>query len=180
MSELLNIGVALSYSRLLILPAAIVGVVTDNAYLASGAVAAAVLTDLADGGLSRMFGQYSQFGKDFDSTVDFVFIHCLFIALYAAGRMEAYQFLVIYAAMLATLTQQLFGAAKGTTGVARTVLGKPVGALEYAFLLLLVAGMLRPLEQAAQAVGPWLFGAIAVLAGPYVVECAVRTGKGAR
>jgi len=177
-SEFGSVGAVLSYSRLVILPAAIAGIVQDSAWLAAGAVAAAVLTDLADGGIARLLGRRSAFAKDLDSIVDFVFIHCLFVALYATHRIETYQFVVIYAAMLATLTLQLSVVAQGGTGVARTVLGRPVGAIEYAFMLALVAGML-PAESAwARAMARWLFYTLAVVTIPYVVECVVILRRG--
>lgn len=171
--SLVNISTVFTYTRLLILPVAIAAVTLGDYRLAAAAVGAAVLTDLADGGAATVLRQRSQFGKELDSTVDFVFIHCMFITLYATRHMPTYQFAVIYAAMLGTLTLQLVTGARGGSGVVRTTFGKTVGALEYAYLVLLVGGMALP-RYASVVPSTWLFGVLAAAIAVYLPECIVR------
>ncbi|MGC9317806.1 MAG: CDP-alcohol phosphatidyltransferase family protein [Armatimonadota bacterium] len=131
----------LTFSRLILLPVVIYGLVTELHWLTVGAMVLGWLTDLVDGRVARMMNQGgSKFGKALDSTIDFTLIYGLFIAFYAAGRLATYQFAFLYLAMLSILTLQMF---LGGTGhgeeVATTTFGKPTGALQYAYLLLLVA-----------------------------------------
>ena len=166
-----NIGIALTLSRLAILPVAIAGIAAGSRWIPPAAMVAAVMTDLADGGLARILGQYSQFNKDLDSTVDFVLIHAMFIALYVAGRIETWQFAVIYAAMLATFSLQVFGGSGLGGGVVRTRFGRPTGALEYLYLLFVVgrgAVTNRPLFAVVDSV---LFAVLAASAAIYALEC---------
>ena len=130
----------LTFSRLIFLPVVIYGLVTDQHWVAIGAMFLAWLTDLLDGRIARLMKQGgSRFGKALDSTVDFALIYCLFIAFYASGRLAHWQFAVLYLAMLSILTLQFFLEGTGQEGeVATTRLGKPTGALQYAYLLILV------------------------------------------
>lgn len=176
--RLATAGNALTISRLLILPVILAGIALDEGYLAAGAMCAALITDLLDGRISRRLGQASEFGRSLDSSVDFVLLHGVFIALYAAGHMLTYQFAVIYVAMLATLTLQFATtAADPEQGVIRSRFGKPTGALEYLYLLLLLAFMafpgVKPLGVAAFAVF-WALAASVVL---YVGECVFQLRK---
>lgn len=172
--HLLNFGVMFTLSRFVLLPVAISGLALHTPELTAAAVGAAVLTDLADGGLARMFGRYTKFGKDLDSTVDFIFLHCLFIALYVAGALPVHSFAVIYAAMLGTLTLQLFSGASDEHGIVRTALGKPVGAVEYAYLLVLTAELVLPTTSALRTAAVVLVAALTPLAAAHIVECVIR------
>ena len=148
---------ALTFVRLVLLPFIIFGIATNNGWFAVIAMAVALLTDLADGRVARRLGQASEFGKTLDSTIDFVFIYALFIALYAGGQMQTNQFIIIYLSMLSILTLQLFATAVGAgDDEARTKFGKPAGAFQYLYLLWLVAAMVLP------DVG-WTFGVHNVL-----------------
>jgi phosphatidylglycerophosphate synthase len=131
----------LTFSRLIFLPVVIYGVVTHQHWVAVAAMFLAWFTDVLDGRIARRMGQGgTPFGKALDSTVDFALIYGLFIAFYAARRLETFQFAFIYLAMLMILTLQLFleGTGRGEE-VATTRLGKPTGALQYFYLLFLVA-----------------------------------------
>lgn len=130
----------LTFSRLIFLPVVIYGLVTDQHWVAIGAMFLAWLTDLLDGRIARFMKQGgSRFGKALDSTIDFALIYCLFIAFYASGRLAHWQFAILYLAMLSILTLQFFLEGTGKEGeVATTRLGKPTGALQYAYLLILV------------------------------------------
>ena len=131
----------LTFSRLIFLPVVIYGVATGQYWVTVGAMFLAWLTDLLDGRIARMMGQGGTlFGKALDSTVDFALIYCLFIAYYAAGRLETFQFAFLYLAMLMILSLQFFLQGSGRfEEVATTRLGKPAGALQYLYLLILAA-----------------------------------------
>jgi len=138
--SIFTIANGLTYGRLVLLPLIIAGLVTDNGWLVVGAMFLAWFTDLLDGKFARRAGPPTAFGKALDSTVDFAFIYCLFIAFYAAGRLATYQFAFLYLAMLTILSLQLFLTGMGRDEeVATTRLGKPTGALQYAYLLFLAA-----------------------------------------
>lgn len=130
----------LTFSRLIFMPFVIYGLVTDQYWVTVGAMFLAWFTDLLDGRIARLMKQGgSPFGKALDSTVDFVLIYGLFIAFYASGRLEHYQFAILYLAMLMILTLQFFLEGSGREGeVATSRLGKPTGAFQYFYLLFLV------------------------------------------
>jgi cardiolipin synthase len=144
-----TIGNGLTAMRLVLLPVIVAGIATHHGWLAVGGMAAALVTDLLDGRISRRLGQASAFGATLDSTVDFVLIYSLFIAFYAAGRLATYQFVIIYVSMLSNLMLQLGSMGSGKAdGVVRTVTGKIAGALQYAYLLFLVACEVLPKSHA--------------------------------
>lgn len=130
----------LTFSRLVFMPVVIYGLVTDQHWVTVGAMFLAWITDLLDGRIARLMKQGgSRFGKALDSTVDFALIYCLFIAFYASGRLEHYQFAILYLAMLMIFTLQFFLEGSGREGeVATSRLGKPTGAFQYLYLLFLV------------------------------------------
>ena len=171
----------LTFSRLIFLPVVIYGLVTEQHWVAVGAMFLAWLTDLLDGRIARLMRQGgSRFGKALDSTIDFALIYCLFIAYYASGRLEHYQFAFLYLAMLSILTLQFFLEGTGQEGeVATTGLGKPTGALQYLYLLILVV-----LEIPAVREPAWVATAhqvyFTILAAAIVlntVEIAVRVAR---
>jgi phosphatidylglycerophosphate synthase len=164
---------ALTYSRLVLLAIAVIGLAHGQRWVAALAVLVTIVTDVLDGRIARRFGGTTEFGKTLDSTIDFVFIYGLFIALYASGNMMWNQFLVVYLGMLTILTLQLAGAATGEgEGVVRTRLGKLTGALQFVFLvwLAMLAPLLRnwdgavPLETA-------IFLLLAIAVGFNSIEC---------
>ncbi len=162
--NIFTIANGLTYARLVLLPFVIVGLVTDNGWLVVGAMFLAWFTDLLDGKFARRAGPPTAFGKALDSTVDFAFIYCLFIAFYAAGRLATYQFAFLYLAMITILSLQLFLTGTGRDEeVATTRLGKPTGALQYAYLLFLAALEVLPPENAI----------IATVHGVYFIVLAV-------
>jgi len=130
----------LTFSRLIFLPVVIYGLVSHQPWVCVGGMFAAWVTDLLDGRIARLMGQGgSSFGKALDSTIDFALIYCLFIAFYASGRLEIWQFGFLYLAMVMILTLQFFLQGTGREGeVATSRLGKPTGALQYLYLLFLV------------------------------------------
>lgn len=140
-----TIGNALTLMRLVLLPVIVAGIGTHHGWMAVGGMAAALVTDLLDGRVSRRLGQASAFGATLDSTIDFVLIYSLFIAFYASGRLATYQFIILYVSMLSNLMLQLgsMGSGKGN-GVVRTATGKIAGALQYTYLLFLVACEVLP------------------------------------
>ncbi|OFX16685.1 MAG: hypothetical protein A2Z18_03955 [Armatimonadetes bacterium RBG_16_58_9] len=176
--RLFTVGNGFTLSRLVLLPIAISGIALDMGYLAVAGMALALISDLLDGRISRRLGTASDFGKNLDSTVDFVLLYSLFITFYAAGRLATYQFAVIYLAMLATLTLQLLSSGvKSDNAVIRTTFGKPAGALQYTYLLILVAREVAPRQTVLALVGSVLFGILAAAIGLYVIECVVRVRK---
>jgi len=164
----------LTFSRLVLLPVVIAGVVTRHGYLAVAAMVLLWITDLLDGRLARRLGQSSSFGKSLDSTIDFVLIYSLFIAFYAAGRLATWQFVFLYLAMLGILSLQFAQAADGGGELAATSLGKVTGALQYAYLLFLVALEVLPVSRFWSGAGMVLFVALALAILLNSAECAVR------
>jgi len=170
---------ALTYSRLLFMPAAMVGLVTNTGWLTAGAIFSAWVTDLLDGRVARRMGQGgTPFGKALDSTVDFALLYCMFIAFYAAGRLEHYQFGFLYLAMLMILTLQLFLTGTGKEEeVATTRLGKPTGAMQYAYLLFLGAQEVLPETDLLWTIDTVYFGIMAALILANSVECVLAMRK---
>jgi cardiolipin synthase len=174
-TRFITIGNGLSAARLVLLPVMIAGIALHVGWLAVAGMGAALVTDLLDGRISRRLGQASGFGATLDSTIDFVLIYSLFIALYAAGRLATYQFLVIYVAMLSNLLLQLGSMGSGRAdGVVRTVTGKIAGALQYAYLLFLIAReVIRPskaVETANIVIFALLTAAIAISTVRFLVR----------
>lgn len=172
--KILTLGNMLTLARLALLPAIIAGIALGNGWLAVGAMAAALVTDLLDGRVSRRMGTASEFGGNLDSTIDFVLLHGVFIAFYAAHVIGTGQFLVIYTVMLATLALNFVGSGGG---VVKTKFGKPTGALEYAYLLFLVAMQVIK-GNSITTIANWvIFGAIAAVGIVYIAECIIRLKK---
>lgn len=137
---------ALTFSRLILMPIAIFGLVTNHGWLVAFAIFAAWFTDLIDGRVARRMGTPpTPFGKALDSTVDFATLYCLFIAFYAAGRISHSQFAVLYLSMLTIITLQMFLAGSGRSEeTASTPLSKLSGAFQYLYLLFLGALEILP------------------------------------
>jgi len=167
----------LTFSRLILLPVVIVGVVTRHGYIAVGVMALIVLTDLLDGRIARRLGQAAAFGASLDSTVDFVLIYSLFITFYAVGRLATYQFAFLYLAMLTILSLQFALMAAGGAEIATTKLGKVTGALQYAYLLFLVALEILPGRPAVATADTAIFAALAAAIVASSIECIMRMWK---
>jgi phosphatidylglycerophosphate synthase len=168
----------LTLARLVLLPVVIAGVATDRGALAACAMALVVITDLADGRIARHLGQASDFGKTLDSTVDFVLIYSLFITFYAAGRINTVQFGVLYLAMLTILGLQLLsGGSMGGEVLARTRLGKPTGALQYLYLLVLVAREVGRQSRTLAVASNIVFFVLAAAVVLNSIECVVGLRK---
>ncbi len=166
---------AFTYARLVLLPFVIGGLVTRHGWLAVICMFVIWVTDLVDGRLARRAGQTGEFGKTLDSTVDFTLIYSLFIALYAAGRVTTSQFVFLYLAMLAILSLQMVGAARGGGAeVVGTTLGKLTGALQYAYLLFLVALEVLPYPHWLYVLHVIYFAVLAVTTVLFAAECGVR------
>lgn len=129
----------LTFSRLIFLPIVLFGVSRGYPWITVAAMFATWITDLLDGRIARLMKQGgTPFGKSLDSTVDFALIYCLFIGYYAARQLHSWQFAFLYLAMLTILTLQMTLGATGHEGeTATTRLGKPTGAMQYAYLLFL-------------------------------------------
>ncbi len=170
--NIFTIANGLTCSRLVLLPFVIAGLVTHNGWLVVGAMFLAWFTDLLDGKFARRAGPPTAFGKALDSTVDFAFIYCLFIAFYAAGRLATYQFAFLYLAMLTILSLQLFLTGTGRDEeVATTRLGKPTGALQYAYLLFLAALEVLPESTIIATVHGVYFVVLAAAIVANSIEC---------
>lgn len=141
--QIFTVANGFTYARLVLLPFVIAGITTKHGWLTLIAMVVVWLTDLVDGRLARRMGQAgSPFGKTLDSTIDFVLIYSLFMTFYAAGRLETWQFLILYLGMFATLLLQLSSSQGGE--IVPTKLGKLAGALEYTFLIFLVVAEVLP------------------------------------
>ena len=109
-----------------------------------------------------------------DSTVDFVLIYSLFMTFYAAGRLDSYQFAILYLAMLTILTLQFAGIASGSKEAATTALGKLTGALQYGYLLFLVTReVIRP-TPALDVLNIAFFGVLALAIAANSGLCVAR------
>lgn len=152
----------LTFSRLVFLPAVIAGVAGNHGCLAVAAMALIVLTDLADGRIARLMRQAAPFGKVLDSTIDFVLIYSLFITFYAAGRLATYQFAFLYLSMITILSLHfsLIASGRGDEPAATTV-GKMTGALQYGYLLFLVALEVLPRSHVVSTLDAIFFAALA-------------------
>ena len=152
----------LTFSRLILLPVVIIGIATHQGYVTVAGMVVILATDLLDGRVARRLHQAGGFGRTLDSTVDFVLIYSLFIAFYAAGRLDSYQFAILYLAMLTILTLQFAGIASGSEEAATTALGKLTGALQYGYLLFLVTReVIRP-TPAVDVLNTAFFGVLAL------------------
>jgi phosphatidylglycerophosphate synthase len=165
----------LTFSRLVFLPVVIVGIAARHGYVAVVAMGVILITDLLDGRIARRLGQATAFGKSFDSTVDFVLIYALFIAFYAAGRLATWQFGFLYLAMVTIFLLQfaLIATGKGEE-VANTALGKVTGALQYGYLLFLVAREVLPARSAVSVADTVFFGVLACAIVLNSIQCVAR------
>lgn len=153
----------LTLARLVLLPFIIAGIRLGLGYVAVAVMALVVLTDLIDGRLARRLGQQSAFGGTFDSTVDLVLIYSLFIALYSAGRLATYQFGIVYVSMLTMLLMQIAAMGTGASeGVVKTRSGKVTGALQYGYLLFLIARLVLPAGRAIMVIDHIWFIVLAI------------------
>lgn len=176
--RLFTLGNMLTIARLVLLPVIIAGIALGAGYVAVAGMAAALLTDLLDGRVSRRLGTASEFGRNLDSTIDFVLLHSLFIALFAAGRLVTYQFAIIYVAMLATLVlQMLSNSAAPEKGLVRPKFGKPTGALEYTYLLFLIVREILPVSSVVGIVNTVIFSALDASALIYILECMIKVRR---
>jgi phosphatidylglycerophosphate synthase len=156
-------GNILTISRLVLLPIIIAGIALRIGYMSVIGMALAMLTDLLDGRVSRYLKQASEFGANLDSTVDFIFLHLLFVAFYAAHVIHTYQFIIIYLAMLMTLAGQFMANLVSDRGeVIKTKFSKPTGAFEYLYLLFLVVRLVIPNTIPVMVVDSVIFTLIAV------------------
>lgn len=160
----------LTVARLVLLPVIIWGMSRGHAWLAVLAMAVAVGTDLVDGRIARKMGIASEFGRNLDSVIDFVFLYSLFIGLWASRHMPTYQFAFIWLAMFTILTSQLAGGL-GTEGVVKTTFGKPTGALQYLFLVIAILGLViaAPWYGMVRLIVFWILAIVVIL---NVVGCA--------
>jgi len=171
----------LTFSRLIFLPIVLFGISRGYPWITVAAMFAAWITDLLDGRIARLMKQGgTPFGKSLDSTVDFALIYCLFIGYYAARQLHSWQFAFLYLAMLTILTLQMTLGATGHEGeTATTRLGKPTGAMQYAYLLFL-AVLQVPAVRAnsiVQTVDQVYFVIMAALIVLNSIECVLTIGR---
>lgn len=179
-ADLITPANLLTFSRLILLPVVIVGIATKacHGYLAVVSMVAMWITDLLDGRIARLMGQAGPFGKALDSTVDFVLIYALFIAFYAAGRLETYQFAFLYLGMVTLLALQLSLTAAGQSDrVADTPVAKLTGALQYAYLLFLVALEVIPRSEVIETINLCYFTVLAIAIVINSVLCILEIAK---
>jgi len=176
-SGLISAANLLTFSRLVFLPVVIAGIVTRHGAVAAVAMLLLWITDLLDGRVARRLRQASAFGKTLDSTVDFVLIYSLFIAFYAAGRLATYQFAVLYLGLFTILALQFAQMATGGGELAATTLGKVTGALQYVYILFLVAREVLPARPALDVVSLAFFAALAVAIVLNGAECGLQVRR---
>jgi len=175
---LITVANGFTYARLVLLPFAVAGIATRHGWLTFLVMLLIWFTDVVDGKIARQEGRPGPFGKTLDSTVDFVMIYSLFIAYYAAGRLGTHQFAVLYLAMLAILTLQLYLGAQGAGGrIVPTNLGKLTGALQYAYLLYLVFTGVAREGRVLYGIHTILFLILTVVTLAFAVECGMRMVK---
>lgn len=171
----------LTFSRLIFLPIVLFGVSRGYPWITVAAMFAAWITDLLDGRIARLMKQGgTPFGKSLDSTVDFAFIYCLFIGYYAARQLHSWQFAFLYLAMLTILSLQMTLGATGHEGeTASTRLGKPTGAMQYAYLLFLAVLQLPAVRAhpVVQTVDLVYFVLMAALIVANSIECLMVIGR---
>jgi cardiolipin synthase (CMP-forming) len=174
--SVLTLPNVLTSMRLVLLPIIVAGIATNHGWLAVIAMFLGILTDLADGRLARRLrGGATAFGKSLDGTVDFVLIYSLFISLYVAGHLATWQFAVLYVQMLSILILQIVMTGTGQAeGIVQTPLGKPVGALQYLFLLFLMAMLVIPPNRAVDIVEFYYFVVLTVAIALNTLECLTR------
>jgi phosphatidylglycerophosphate synthase len=142
---------ALTGSRLIMLPYLIYGLAGRLTGLAVVTLAVMIGTDLVDGRIARRFGQSRAFGAAFDSGIDFVVIYGLFTTFFAIGMLPWWKWAAIFApAVLMAATQILYLLRAPEVTFAVAPVGKLVGALQFAYLPLL---LLRTFWLRS---GPWL------------------------
>jgi cardiolipin synthase len=130
---------ALTGSRLIMLPYLIYGLAARLPGLAIVTLAVMIGTDLIDGRIARRFGQSRAFGAAFDSGIDFVVIYGLFTAFFAIGLLPWWKWAAIFApAILMAVTQILYLLKAPEVTFAVAPVGKLVGALQFAYLPLLL------------------------------------------
>lgn len=112
-----SLGHALTGVRLATSPFIFLWVVEGRMELAAAALAAAMLTDVADGPLVRRFGRPSRVGALFDVSADFLVIVSAFAAMAIAGVLPSWPLLPIVAS---------FAVFIGTLGLCPTMYD-PVG-----------------------------------------------------
>lgn len=171
----------LTFSRLIFLPIVLYGVSRHHPWITVGAMFAAWITDLLDGRVARLMKQGgTPFGKSLDSTVDFALIYCLFIGYYAARQLHSWQFAFLYLAMLTILTLQMTLGATGHEGeTASTRLGKPTGAMQYAYLLFLAVLQIPAVRAnpVVQTIDRVYFLIMAALIVANSIECLMVIGR---
>ena len=130
---------ALTGSRLIMLPYLIYGLAAGLTGLAVVTLAVMIGTDLIDGRIARRFGQSRAFGAAFDSGIDFVVIYGLFTTFFAIGVLPWWKWAAIFApAVLMAATQILYLLKAPEVTFAVAPVGKLVGALQFAYLPLLL------------------------------------------
>lgn len=130
---------ALTGSRLIMLPYLVYALAVRLTGLAVVTLAVMIGTDLIDGRIARRLGQSRAFGAAFDSGIDFVVIYGLFTTFFAIGVLPWWKWAAIFApAVLMAVTQILYLLKAPEVTFAVAPAGKLVGALQFAYLPLLL------------------------------------------
>jgi phosphatidylglycerophosphate synthase len=129
----------LTGSRLIMLPYLVYALAVRLTGLAVVTLAVMIATDLIDGRIARRLGQSRAFGAAFDSGIDFVVIYGLFTTFFAIGVLPWWKWAAIFApAVLMAVTQILYLLKAPEVTFAVAPVGKLVGALQFAYLPLLL------------------------------------------
>ncbi len=130
---------ALTGARLIMLPYLVYALAVRLAGLAVVTLGVMIGTDLIDGRIARRFGQSRAFSAAFDSGIDFVVIYGLFTTFFAIGVLPWWKWAAIFApAVLMALTQIFYLLKAPEVTFAGAPAGNLVGALQFAYLPLLL------------------------------------------
>jgi CDP-diacylglycerol--glycerol-3-phosphate 3-phosphatidyltransferase len=168
----------LTGSRLVMLPYLLYGIARRDAWLSAVTMAVMVITDLIDGRIARKLGQAREFGKSLDSTVDFLVIYSLFVALTAVRELAVWQLLcVLLPGLLIAATQLLAMRQAREFVLSPARFGKLAGLLQYVFLLVLLLGRLWAEAEWVGKARSALFGALLVAVALNAVDYAARLAR---
>ena len=117
-SPLLNAPLAVTWTRIVAIPALMVLLLVDEhripggRWLAFGVFVGAVLTDWVDGRMARALGQVTVLGSFLDSLADKLLVSAALVALIELGQMSAWAALIIISREFAVTGLRLVAAAE--------------------------------------------------------------------
>lgn len=129
----------LSVSRIVLLPNLIYAIGNGHAWLAFVTMIVILLTDLLDGWVARCLGQARSFGQVLDSSIDFVVIYVLFTVFFILDHFPWWKWIIVIVPAILIVVTQLANMIKAKeVSLAPALFGKITGAIQYAYLLLLL------------------------------------------